>query len=142
MQKLICLFMAGIISVNCLGCATVKNAGITYVNNHPEKVAFMVKEITKLIIKETSPSKIELENAKTFLVNAKELAINPTEFAIDKIKSLAQNVQDPKVKIIVLNTINFIERYIKSSDSINDRNQLIIVSLIAAIEAIDESPGI
>lgn len=142
MRRLISLFVAWIISINCIGCAQIKRANITYINSHPEKIAFMVKEITKLIIKEISPSKIELENTKIFLINAKELAANPTEFAIDKIKSMAQNMQDTKVRIIALNTINFIERYIKSSDSINDHNQLIIVSLSAAIEAIDESLGV
>jgi len=138
MQKLISLFIVGIISISCLGCAQIKNAGIIYVTNHPEKLSFMIQEITKLVIKETLPSKAELEKVKEFLIDCRELAKNPNEFVMDKIKILSQNIQDTKAKIIALNIVNFADRYINSIDSKDSRNLFIVIVCDSALKVIED----
>ncbi len=137
MQKLINLFIAGTILFHCFGCAQINNAGVTYISSHPEKISFMIQEITKLVIKETSPSKVELEKVKDFLIECKALAKNPNELVMDKIKLLSQNIQDSRAKIIVLNIINFADRYINSVNSKDNRNLLIIIVCDSALKVIE-----
>ena len=137
MKKIIASLIIVLALISCPSCTSTQKQKISdIVNQYPDELSFAVKTITKIVIKETKPSKNDLEQAEKFLVYCKELAKNPSEFSLEQLKLLAGTMDNGPGKLIVLNILNFADRYINTSDSNSDNSKLIIIICDSAIEAI------
>jgi hypothetical protein len=116
----------------------VVQAATTYiVENNPEQIAFVVKQIVKIAVKEIEPSKEEIAKAVEFINECKTIANDPKQYSINKLKELAQKLPDNKTKLIAITFIDFAERYVNFIDKSPNARKIMIIVCDAALEVLN-----
>jgi len=128
--------------MNIIGCNSTKKvivqAATTYVvENSPEQISVVVKQIVKIAIRETEPSKEEIAKTIEFVNECKTIANDPKEYTINKLKELAQKLPDNKSKLVALAFIDFAERYVNVIDKSPNARKIMIIVCDAALEVLN-----
>ena len=137
------MFMVLSLCLTSFGCASVKKkigeAVVTnIVEHHPEQIQQTVKQVTRMMLKDSELTQDQYKNIVVFLGNCKDLCQNPAEYTLTQAQELIDNLNDPQIQMFAVALLNFVNKYIETEDSTNVGNKLAVLALNGAIEAVNE----